>query len=72
MAKINEETSLLRVVDKVLSSTSTSTFVNQVETILQKIFNCERVTFMMVNRFKKFSFRYYKDLNTGEESMKSY
>ena len=26
----------------------------------------------MIHRFKKFSFRYYKDSNTGEESMKQY
>lgn len=69
---INEESNLLSVVDKILSKKSTVTFVEQIESSLQKIFNCERVTLMMVNRFKKFSFRYIKDPNTGEESMKQY
>jgi hypothetical protein len=63
---INEESNLLKIVDTILSKKSTLTFVNQIESSLKLIFNCERVTLMMVHRFKKFSFRYYQDPNTGE------
>jgi len=42
--------------DSVFAQTSMYSFVKEVERQLPKIFNCERATLVLVNRWKKYLF----------------
>jgi hypothetical protein len=47
-------------------------FVKEIESTLPKIFNCERATLVLVNRWKQYLFRIVRDPVTGIDDLEMY
>jgi hypothetical protein len=71
MAEIDEDRGyIFDLIDKCLRECSTFGMMQQIENSLKEFFNCERVTVVMVHRFKKYFYRI--ENIKGTQTMKQY
>ena len=70
--RLSIENDMLQLSDHVLAQRSFAHYQQAIERQFKEFFECERVTVVLVQRFKKFLFRICKDPITNEDYIKEY
>ena len=72
LREVNEESTVLTLVDKILASGSMESMIKNIKTEFKTLFGVERVNVLLVNRFHKFFFKIKKDKKTKTSNIVRY